>query len=572
MSEVQNKFRLRLFHVWLFAFAVLPLLCGSGCSLFAKSALGKMGVEIPGLTHDNIDETPQTDDDPLFSHKSETAKGSSNSSEKQLVRAQAVGEYYEPLRPISDEDLLAPLNLESLPKFEDMNAPNSFGATDPMPAWNPQDVGFSLVDADRKAAETEQAKKYREMLEAAEKNKTSDKPWLEPLPHPFGPFAYRLESKTKGFGGDVSNIQQVSYDPITKKVPDEPELFDWEKEEEKSFDWSMFDPVNFATKVRDWMGMGPDEKKAAAFMESGYKLIQESQFKDVAKNKEAGKLFEKAAARWPDSVLEEDALFLAAEAYFFAENYEPASKNYIKLITKHRGSKYVDTSVRRLFRIGRYWEVRHRKGVSFVNASDKTLPKLDTFGNARKVYEAIYTNDPTGPRGDMAVMALAGAYMALGKNQGDSQFSNAAELYAALPDINGRSDYLMEARKLELIARKKAYVGAQYDSKSLDEAIKLAEMTDRQYGSALDSEDRHAFLELKESLTEEKAERLWEVGQYYEKRKQYSSARYEYEKLMKEYPTSPRFSQAEKQHAKIKDLEDMDDNMKWIKKVFTRQR
>ena len=566
MSKVQNN----QLHVWLLVFAVLPLLNVSGCALFAKSALGKMGVEIPSLVHEEPDDELQMETEPLVSNKTKTAQGVPNYGEKQLVRAQVAGGYgyIEPLRPLSEEDLLAPLNLESLPAFEDPHLSYPGNTNDTPPAWNPQDVGYSLADADRRAEEAEREKKYRETLKNAEKNKSDEKPWLEPLPHPYGPFAYRTESQTRGFGGDVSNIQQVAFDPITQKAPDEPDLFNWEKEEEKSFDWSMFDPVNFATKVRDWMGMGPDEKKAAAYMESGYKLIREGQFKDAAKNKEAGKLFEKAAARWPDSVLEEDALFLAGESYFFAENYYPASKNYIKLISKHRGSKYVDTSVRRLFRIARYWEVRHRNGVSFVNTNDKTRPTLDTFNNAKKVYEAIYTNDPTGPRGDMAIMALAGAYMALGKNQGDSHYSNAAELYAALPEINARSEYLMEARKLELIARKKAYVGAQYDSKSLDEAIKLAEITDKLYGSSLASEDRNAFLELKESLTEEKAERLWEVGQYYEKKKQYSSARYNYEKLMKEYPTSPRFSQAEKQFVKIQNLEDMDDNVKRIQRFF----
>lgn len=438
---------------------------------------------------------------------------------------------------------------------------------DPGGVWSPFDAGVSLTDVDRKVKEAEKEAQYRKLLENSNRNK--EKPWLDPLPHPYGPFVYRLESPTRGLGGEVPEIQQTHFEPYARPIPKETiEFYDWEKEEEDRFDWSKFDPAKIATQIRDWMGLGPDEQRAAQYLREAYKLLGENNnFRNVEKTLQAAKYFEKAAARWPDSVLEEDALFHAAECYFFADRYPKAGRNYEKLITKHRSTKHMDVAVQRLFRIGRYWESLYDKGVSFVNTRDKTRPGTDTFGNMKKTYEAIFTNDPTGPFGDRALMALAGAYLRAGKNQGDSQFTEAATLYAALADINPRSEYLIQARKLELLARSKSYVGAEYDAKALEDASHLSDQIIRQHGEDL-GEERRDIMDLRENISMQKAQRLWEAGQYYERKKMYSSARYSYEKLMQNHPSSPLSEQARQRHAKIIDLEDQDDNLKRLKSMF----
>jgi len=530
-----------------FVFLLATLLaCGSGCSMFAKSALGKVGVSVPKITK-NAPELEHLEEMPP-----ESVRGQSPNHPVTQNVGTATGEMFEPLAPDIDFSQFPPIN-------DTFILPDSWGG-DP-------NLGVSLAEAEQNHNDAHREAQYQYIRESTRKN--PEKPWLDPLPHPLGPFAYRETSPTRGLGGEVDEYQPIPFDPVTKKPQEIVDLYDWEKDTEKSFDWSKLDPATFFTNIRDWMGMGPDERKAAEAMQSGYAIMRQNpDFKNAAQNMQAAKLFQKAAKRWPDSVLEEDALFLAGECCYFADNYSGALKNYEKLVTKHRSTKYMDTSTMRLFRIGRYWEKRCDQGVRFANFSDKTRPTFDTFGHMKRAYEAIYTSDPTGPFGDKALMALAGAHMNRGVNQGDSQFVDAAALYAALPDINARSEYIIPARKLELLARSKAYVGAEYDAKALEEATKLADQTLRQYGNELGSE-KNNILDLRDSLTLQKAERLYESGVYYERKKMYSSARYNYERLLREYPTSTHYADVEKRYAKIQNLEDMDDNLKWLKNAMT---
>ena len=543
---------------------LLSFVCSSGCAAYAKSALGKVGITTPKNTN-NSDENELYSSDfrqeipnEIRGQAPQNPAAASNADTMQF--GTATGEMFEPLVPDP-----------FMPQYQPLNGSadtwsNPVVAWDDSANWADPNSGVSLAELEKKNKDAEREAKYQQMLETAKKN--PEKPWLDPLPHPLGPFAYRETSPTRGLGGEESEYKPIPFDPITKKPKEVVDLYDWEKETDKNFDWSNFDPAKFTAKVREWMGMGPDERRAAEAMQQAYALMRQNRdFKNTEKNQQAAKLFEKAAKSWPDSVLEEDALFLAGECCYFSDNYGRASKNYQKLVTKHRSTKYMDTSTMRLFRIGRYWEKRCDQGVSFANFQDKTRPMFDTFGYMKRTYEAIYTSDPTGPFGDKALMALAGAYMNRGINQGDSQFVEAATLYASLPDINARSEYVIQARKLELLARSKAYVGAEYDAKSLEEASKLADQTLRQYDHEL-GEEKNNILDLKESITNQKAERLYEAGMYYEKKKMYSSARYNYERLLKEYPTSPHYTEVEGRYAKIQNLEDMDDHLKWLKNAL----
>ncbi|MGL6226008.1 MAG: tetratricopeptide repeat protein [Thermoguttaceae bacterium] len=510
---------------------LLPL--GNGCGLFLGSTLGKFGLALPAL----VEHQPQSENVQIRGQVPATPVGT------------PTGQHYEMVPP-SDGQNGGEYGYGGDSRYDEHDPWRSPTGTN--------SSGQSL----NAAIPAQRESQYRSLAETTKYD--PNKPWLQPLPPQQGRFATReiseLSGETAGFG--------PGFEPISKIQNTKIELEDWEKEEDPKFDWGKFDPVNVATNIRNWMGMGPDERKAATYMEAGYAIIRANpDFSNVQKNIEAAKLFEKAAKRWPDSVLEEDALFLAAECYFFSDQYAHASKDYEKLVARHKGSKYMDTSVVRLFRIGRYWERLCDEGTSFVNVSDKKRPVFDTFGNMRKAYEAIYMNDPTGPMGDKAIMALAGAYMNRGRNPGDSQFAEAAMLYAALPDINARSEYIAQARKLELLARSMTYAGAHYDSKGLEEATALADQTLRQYGGELGAE-RENILDLKETLNNQKAERLWETGLYWEKKMAYSSACYYYRQLVQEYPSSIHVQAAEERLARLSRREDMDDHMKWLKSAL----
>ena len=379
--------------------------------------------------------------------------------------------------------------------------------------------------------------------------------YLKPLNPWDGPFANRTRSKTL----EQEIIRQVGYDPVNARVEfSEPE-YDWEKEErKKGFDWSVLDPAKSVSKIRDWMGLGPDENKANMSMQKGREiLIANPDLTDKKKTLEAAKHFTEAAKKFPDSVLEEDALHLAGECYFFADNYSDACSAYQKLVIKYQHSKYVDSAVRRLFKIGRYWERSAEKTSTNFKFSDKSLPNFDAFGNAKKAYETIFIYDPLGPVSDDALMALATAYLKRGKYQGDDNYNQAAYYYQRLREDHPTSKHIAKAYENELYARTQAYLGPEHPGKTLEEAKKLAEVTLWQFSNELDSTSKSGILEIQENILSKEAERLWYVGQFYDLNKRYyASARLHYNRLIADYPQTAYAEKARKRLEKIEGLPD----------------
>jgi outer membrane protein assembly factor BamD (BamD/ComL family) len=380
--------------------------------------------------------------------------------------------------------------------------------------------------------------------------------YLQPLNHWDGPFADRIRRKNT----EQEIIRQVGFEPVSAKMfSTEPE-FDWERDEpKKGFDWSMLSPENSFAKVRSWMGMGPDENKANASMQKGKEiLLTNPDLQDRKKNLEAAKHFSEAAKKYPDSVLEEDALHLAGECYFFSDEYYNAFTAYQKLIVKYQHSKHVDNAVRRVFGIGRYWELEAEESRSTFKFSDKSLPSFDTFSGAKKAYETIFTYDPLGPMSDRALMALATAYLKRGRYQGDDNYNQAAFYYQRLRDEHPSSPYIAKAYEFELHARTRAYMGAEHPSRTLDEAGKLAEQTLWSFRNDLDSEDKAEILAMKESILSAQAERLWSQGQFFDtKKRQYRSARVYYNKLIAEYPQTEYAEKARNRLVQIEGLRDV---------------
>jgi len=401
----------------------------------------------------------------------------------------------------------------------------------------------------------EEAEKERiKALATAARNDAPN--YLKPLNPWYGPFANRTRRNT--FEHDI--IVQTGYEPVAERIHSETSAFDWEKEEpKKKFDWSLLDPTKSLSKARDWAGLGPDEKKANESMEKGWEILRSNpELQNRKKNLEAAKHFIEAGKKFPDSLLEEDALYLAGECYFFADDYMSALSTYQKLVVKYQHSKHVDTAVRRLFKIGRYWELASETRGSTFNVTDKSLPRYDTFGFAKKAYETIFTYDPTGPASDIALMTLATAYLKKGRYQGDYHYHQAATYYRQLREEYPLSQYVAKAYEYELYALTQSYMGANYPGRTLEEAQKLAEITLRQFGSELDREDREEILALREDILAKKAEQLWEKGQFFDlKKREYGSARVYYNTLIAEYPQT---GHAEKARKRMKQIEHLPDS------------
>lgn len=332
-------------------------------------------------------------------------------------------------------------------------------------------------------------------------------------------------------------------------------------QKKKGLDLSSLAPEKLYGKAKDMVGLGPDEKLARQLFEEGTELYQQRKYAEAAEK------FRWAAFRWPDSPLEEDALFYQAESLFFAEKYSAANDLFDQLMKKYENSRYLDRAVRRQFAIGRYWEQKALASGRWAivpNFTDRTQPVFDPWGNAIKAYESVRLHDPTGPLADDALMAAGNAYFLKGR------YEDAAYQYDLLRKEYPQSEHQYEAHRLGMKAKQLMYQGAFYDRAPLDEAAELAEATLRLFPH-IPTEEKQHLLEEKNRMVEQQAEREWAMGQFYENKGYYEAARIYYRSLIE----NARFARtnyarlAQERLAQIQDKPDRPpDYFRWLDSIF----
>lgn len=331
------------------------------------------------------------------------------------------------------------------------------------------------------------------------------------------------------------------------------------KEENNGFDWSDLEPENVYKSLKAAAGYGPNEGIARATMKEGRSLFAEKKYAEAA-----GK-FASAADRWPDSPLEEDAMFLLAESYFFSDQYPKAHDVYGRLLKKYGNTRHLDTVVAREFALGRYWEQLHRAKPLWPiapNATDASRPQFDTFGNAMDAYQRVQIHDPIGPLADDSLMATASAYFRNG------QYEKAAYYYDLLRKEYPNSPFQKQAHLLAVQAKLRIYQGNLYDGKPLEEAGQIADQTLTQFGPQL-GEERQRVLETRGQILERQAERDYAVAQFYETKKAFGAARYYYQEILNDYPETRQAQQARARLEKIRDLPDNPPNrFAWLTDLF----
>ena len=339
------------------------------------------------------------------------------------------------------------------------------------------------------------------------------------------------------------------------------EASEYFEEEDNSF--SAMTAEKFGKKFRlaclTLVHQEPNEPIAVAAFEEGVELFDQGQFEAAAKK------LGYAAFRWPDSALQEDALFLRGEAYFFANRYSKAQRAYEKLLKKYDSTRYMDRVSPRLFAIAQYWEkldqINHYGPIT-PNFTDKTRPFVGTFGNAIKAYRTIALHDPNGLWAEHAVMAAGNANYIRG------EYFDAADFYDDLIKNYPQSKHLLPACELNLSAKLLMYQGPEYDGKALEDAEDLTNRLLSQFGPQL-ADRRQALLETQSKITEAKAERDLEVAAFYEAKRCYGAARYYYMLVMQDYPQTQSAIEAKKNYARIEGFRaEPKDYFAWLKVIF----
>lgn len=362
-------------------------------------------------------------------------------------------------------------------------------------------------------------------------------------------------------------VQQASYQ--SQVVPPGTSLADLDPTDEtlnvkgeKKTGWQKtveyWEPAKIKARYKRMMGRAPNERIAEEQFEEGLRLFKERKFA------EAIKCFKKAADRWPDTPLEEDALFYQAECYFFSDRYPKASDKYGALLKKNEGTPYLDTIVRRQFAIAQWWEECARRSSHwYPNLTNKTRPLMDARGRAVSNYNSIKLNQPNTLLAADCSMAIANSYFLR------NRYEEAGFHYDEVCKSPADTPHRIPAHLLQLQSKLRSYQGSQYEVQPLKDAEKLIDLVQNQFSTALPPEELERLDQYRKSIKIEFAHRDFQAGEYYYKLGYFRAARIYYEQVVRDYFDTPIARMAEARLEETKDYPPVPfDYFAWITKVL----
>ena len=269
------------------------------------------------------------------------------------------------------------------------------------------------------------------------------------------------------------------------------------------------------------------------------------------------KLCKKAARKFKESSLGEEAQFYLAESYYAQGQYGKAQDGYDQLFEDYPSTRYIEPATRRLFAIAKDWleivdpvaksQIRQVSGEKVIedktaarkssdptvrvpilpNFHDKSRPWFDTQGNALKALKSIWMNDPTGPLADDALMLTATYY------QRKQNFVEADRYFEILRDEYPDSPHIEDAFVLGAHVKQMSYQGANYEGRELAGAQKLKEQSLHLFPA---SQERPQLREDLQKIYLQQAQRAWFEVEYYQKKRRPRAVAIACIQLINEYP------------------------------------
>ncbi|MBX3438277.1 MAG: hypothetical protein KF861_12355 [Planctomycetaceae bacterium] len=270
--------------------------------------------------------------------------------------------------------------------------------------------------------------------------------------------------------------------------------------------------------------------------------------------------------------VEEDALFMTAEAQFMQQKYSWAQDSYDRLLERYPSTRHMDQVTRQMFRIAQAWmnfpdanqndnvelasselqETNPRTGnrsfkrPSFFNVTDRSRPVFDTAGRALQALQSIWLNDASGPLADDALMLTANYHLQTGN------FIEAARVYQLLRDQYPDSPHFKDAYLLDSHVRLASYEGPAYDSLSLKQSRELRETAQRLFPDLTPEQRERLERELARIQISE-VEREWHKVEFYQSKGQVESIELHCNIILNRFPDSPYAERARETLADIAD-------------------
>lgn len=295
---------------------------------------------------------------------------------------------------------------------------------------------------------------------------------------------------------------------------------------------------NLPKFLQDIPGLGDrpiDKDKARLQYRQADELFEQAKSAEGTQRRDlfrqAAKQYLAAGKDWTSSALEQDAMFMAAESYFFAEDYPKAENQYVKLMKEYPRTRWQDQVDRRRMEIGHFWlQIPDR--FYNVNFTDNKRPWNDTENHGKRVLEKLRLDSPTSRLADDVTMEIANTEF---KRE---NWPEALDAYRDLITVYPDSPHQFDAHFLGAKSALLSYQGAQYTSEPLEHAEKLLKQMVKQFPDQA-MENKDPIREMMAEVKFRKAERLFDQAQYRANKEEYAAAKIYCDRILEDFADTP---------------------------------
>ncbi len=227
--------------------------------------------------------------------------------------------------------------------------------------------------------------------------------------------------------------------------------------------------------------------------------------------------------RYPHSTEASEAQFYAGRCYEALENYERAYKAYDAVIQKYPNSGRIQEVLEQEYRIANlFYSGKKRKiaGLEILPSHEKAI----------EIFKQIVEHAPYGSYAELSQYKIGECYKKIGN------YAEARRAFEKLIEEYPKSQLLDDAKYQIALVTFKMSRAASYDEEATDKAIaEFSKFVEEHPESELVQESQEAVHELRER----KAEKAFEIAEFYAKQEEWPAAKVYYDKVIEQHAESP---------------------------------
>lgn len=235
--------------------------------------------------------------------------------------------------------------------------------------------------------------------------------------------------------------------------------------------------------------------------------------------------FDKLLKHYPQAKLAADAQFYIAQSYENAGEYYTAFENYQKVIDKYPYSKSVEEVIEREYRIGNLFYSGQKTrilGVALLPSKDKAI----------QVFGKVIENSPYGKYADIAQFKMGQCYMET------ADYVNAALAFKGVVENHPKSLLVDDAKYQIALCAASSAGTVEYNEEDTDKALEAFEDFVQRYPDSSMEGQARSFIS---RLEEERAEKNFNIAQFYERQGNAHSAVIYYEEIVDTCPAGSKW-------------------------------